>query len=129
MFYVIRPVSEDGRLALNTWAAGETKLDWSVDGEGDDLALSLHGCDLVRDWERQSGWKLPEESRSALYDDMAALFARVPGGLELTATWTDDPVDQAIDLSRPELLTRVLANQIANRTTYRIASGEGGRLT
>ena len=128
MFYVIRPVTGEGRRALVAWRAAGTALDWSIDGEDDDLTLTLHGCDFVRDWERQCGWQLPKKTRSALHDDVVALFARVPGGLELTATWSDDPVDRGLDLSRPELLSRILENQIANRTTYRIASAEGGRL-
>ena len=109
MFYVLRP----------------TQLEWAVQQDGDDVTVSLHGCDYIRDWERPSGWKLPKVTRSALHHDFVALFGELEDDLELTATWSDDPVDTAVDLSRADILGRVLANQIANRTMYRIASTEG----
>jgi hypothetical protein len=122
MFYVLRPVTDEGREVLANWERPKTRLEWSVVREADDLSLSLHGCDLVSDWERPSGWKLPKETRSLLHDDLADLFGQLPGNLELTAAWSDDPIDHSVDLSPADVLRRTLANEIANRTNYRIAA-------
>lgn len=111
---------------LAGWQRPPTQLEWLVQRDGVDVTVSLHGCDYIRDWERPSGWKLPKDKRAALHGDFVVLFGELLDDLELTATWTDDPVDQALEMSRADFLGRVLTNQIANRTTYRIASAVGG---
>jgi hypothetical protein len=73
---------------------------------------------MIRDWERPSGWKVPKELRSALHADVATLLRALDGPLELTATWIGDSIENEVPLTRADLLTRILANRIANRTAY-----------
>jgi hypothetical protein len=121
MSYVLRPTSERDRARLSKWDRPTTRLDWQIVWEGDNPSLCLHGCDLVRDWDRPSGWKLPKEHRAALHDDLSALLPEFDAAVLLTATWTDDSIDIDEGISRAEALERVATNRIANRTVYRIS--------
>jgi hypothetical protein len=121
-FYVVRVESPEDRAVVDGWDRASLSLDWRIDRDGDVPTLSLHGCDMVREWDRPSGWKLPKEHRSSLYSDLSKLFWELPGSLELTAIWSSDDVAQDVELARGDVLDRVLKNRIANRTLYRVRS-------
>jgi hypothetical protein len=129
MSYTLKPKAVDDQSRLSGGRIPQTELDWSVVSDGHRSAITLHGCDLVRDWTRPSGWKLPSEHRAALHRDLSLLFSELPGEFEVTATWYGDPIDDEINLSRSEFLGRVLANRVANRTLYRIQAHVGAELS
>ncbi len=120
MVYVVRPMTPSDRANLIGWDRAPVSLDWEIDRDDEEPTLSLHGCEMVREWDRPSGWKLPKEHRSSLHADLSTLFSQLTGVLELTATWSSDSVDQRVELPRADVLDRVLANRIANHTVYTV---------
>jgi hypothetical protein len=118
IYYVLRPTTASDRARVSDWDRPPTDLDWSVERDNVGPSVALHACDMIRDWERPSGWNLPKELRSALHADVATLLRELDGPLELTATWIGDSIETEIPLTRADLLTRILANRIANRTAY-----------
>ena len=108
-------------LEINGWEHAPISPDWQISRDGDVPTLSLHGCEpQPASGIAHLGWKLPKKHRSMLHADLSKLFGELDGVLELTATWSSDGVDQFVDLSRADVLERVLTNRIANGTAYTI---------
>src|SRR5262245_12962170 len=100
MLYVVRPATESDRARMSRGDRA-LALEWGIFDEGGP-ALSLHGCDMVRDWDRPSGWKLAEKYRTKLHADFGTIFREFPGTLEVTAAWATDPVDEEMELERDD---------------------------
>jgi hypothetical protein len=126
LFYLLRPLTPSDQARVSSWDRAPVSLDWTIDRDDAAPTLSLHGCDMVREWDRPSGWKLSKVHRSSLHADLSTLFRALTGKLELTAVGSSDAVDQQVHLARSDVLAAVLSNRIANRTVYSVPSEPPG---
>jgi hypothetical protein len=83
-------------------------------------SLSVHGCDLLSDsadWNA-TAWALTADGRNALLEMMAAVFARLPGEIEVEAVWDGNAPTVDQEVSRTSLLSLVEAGGLGTRTRY-----------
>lgn len=88
--------------------------------------LSIHACDFLSepaDWNAGT-WTMTVDGRRSLSEMMAAVFARLPGEIEVVAAWGGDAPTREQQVSHANLLSLVESDGLGTRTRYQVRPSE-----
>jgi hypothetical protein len=88
--------------------------------------LSVHACDFLSeeaDWNAQT-WTMTADGRRSLSQILTAVFARLPGDIEIEATWGGDAPTKEQQVSRASLLSLVESDGLGTRTRYQVSASQ-----